>query len=106
MFPRTLDEIGSEWYNIKEACVHMINWFDIKEKFIEEFKITPEEEHLREVAHHIKIFLEKPTLATQREKGKKMVDLGFTLNYNLVSKENKGITIAQRIKMENIRYSG
>jgi len=42
------------------------------------------------------------TLGTQKEKGKLEVDLESTLTCNLISTENKGITIAQIIEMENI----
>jgi hypothetical protein len=68
MFPSTLDEIPSKWYKIEEACGHTLNWSNIKENFIKDLKFTPEEEHLREATHQIKIFLEKLTPATQRKK--------------------------------------
>jgi hypothetical protein len=48
MFPSTLDEIPNKWYMIKEYFGHTLNWFDIKENFIEDLKFTPEEEHLKE----------------------------------------------------------
>ena len=106
MFPRKLDEIPNKWYKIEEACGHTLNWFDIKEKFIEDFKFNPEDERLREASHQIKTFLEKLTPATQREKGKMTVDLGSTSTYNLGSTENKGIKITRRIEMENISCPG
>jgi len=85
MFPSTLDKIPSKWYKIEEACGHTLNWFDIKENFIEDFKFNPEDENLRETSHQIKIFLEKLTPATQREKGKMVVDLRSTSTCNLIS---------------------
>jgi hypothetical protein len=59
-----LDEIPSKWYNIEESCVHTLNWFDIKEKFIEDFEFNLEDEHLREETYQIKSFLKKLTPTT------------------------------------------
>jgi hypothetical protein len=99
MFPSTLDEIPNKWYKIEEACGHTLNWSDIKEIFIKDLEFIPEEEHLRETTQQIKIFLEKLTLAIQKEKGKMEVDKGSTSSCHLVS-------ITQRIDMENTTCPG
>jgi hypothetical protein len=88
MFPNTLDEIPNKWYKIEEACGHTLNWSDIKENFIKDFKFILEEEHLRETTQQIKSFLEKPTPTIQKEKGKMTVDVGSTSTCHLVSTEN------------------
>jgi hypothetical protein len=68
MFPSTLDEIPSKWYNIEEAYDHTSNWAEIKETFVQDFKLNPIEEHLKDATHQIQIFLESPSLAIQKEK--------------------------------------
>jgi hypothetical protein len=56
MFLSTLDEIPNKWYNIEESFGHTLNWYDIKENFIQVFKFTLEEKHLREEVKHIIYF--------------------------------------------------
>jgi hypothetical protein len=86
MFPSTLDEIPSKWYKIEEACGHMLNWSDIKEKFIEDFKFNPEEEHLREATHQIKSFLEKPdsnyTKRKREDDGRSQIDIDLQPHFD------------------------
>ena len=57
MFPSTLGDIPNKWYNIEEYCVHTSRWVEIKENFIQDFKINLEEEKLKDATQQIKIFL-------------------------------------------------
>lgn len=70
MFPKTLDKIPNKWYKIEKACSHILHWFDIKENFIKDFEFISKEEHLKETSQQIKSFLEKPTPAIQKKKGR------------------------------------
>jgi len=106
MFPNTLDDIPNKWYKIEEACGHTSNWAEIKENFLQDFEFNPEEEHLRDATQQIKSFLENPLLVVQREKTKILVDLGSTSTCNFVLVENKDISTAWRIDMENIKWLG
>jgi hypothetical protein len=106
MFPNTLDEIPNKWYKIEEACGHTLNWSDIKENFVQDFKFTPEEERLREATQQIKIFLEKLMPTMQKEKGKTTVDIGSTSTCHLISTENNKNTTTRRIDMENTSCPG
>jgi hypothetical protein len=49
-------------------------------------------------------FLQNLALATQKEKGNMKMDLGLTSTWNLVSTENKEVSTARRLDMENIRF--
>jgi hypothetical protein len=106
MFPSTLDEIPSKWYKIEEACSHTSNWAEIKRNFVQDFEFNPVEEHLKDATNQIKIFLEIPSLDQQKEKEKMSVDEGSTSTCNLVLVENKGISTARRIDMENTKWPG
>jgi hypothetical protein len=106
MFPSTLDEIPKKWYKIEEACGHTSNWAEIKENFVQDFEFNPEEEHLKDATCQIKIFLENPSPAVQKEKENMSVDGGSTSTCNFVLVENKEISTAQRIDMENIKWPG
>jgi hypothetical protein len=94
MFPSTLDEIPNKWYKIEEACGHALNWEEIKKKIVQDFEFNPEEEHLKEEAQEIINFLENPAPAAQKEKWNMNMDLGSTSTCNLVSTENKEVSMA------------
>ena len=61
---------------------------------------------MKEATQEIINFLENPTPATQKEKGNMKMDLGSTSTCNLVLTENKEVSTARRLDMENIMFLG
>jgi hypothetical protein len=59
---------------------------------------------LKDATQKIKIFLENPSPVVKKEKEKWSIDEGSTSTCNFVLVENKEISIAGRINMENIKW--